>query len=117
MDTLRPLILIGLFTACLCALFMGLQHLLGPRRTNSVKMMPFECGNVPLSKPKGRFSVKFYTFAMLFIIFDIELMFLFPWAVVFRKLGAAAFIEMLIFLGIVGIGFLYAWRKGALEWD
>ena len=73
--------------------------------------------NVPLSKPKGRFSVKFYTFAMLFIIFDIELMFLFPWATVFRKLGAAAFIEMLIFLGIVGIGFLYAWRKGALEWD
>lgn len=117
METLRPLVLIALFSAGLCALLIALPSLLGPKRRTPEKAVPFDCGNLPLSLPRGKFSVKFYTLAMLFIIFDIELMFLIPWAVVFRKLGVTAFLEMAVFLIIVGIGFLYAWRKGALEWD
>jgi NADH-quinone oxidoreductase subunit A len=67
--------------------------------------------------PRGRFGVKFYLVAILFIIFDVELVFLFPWAVIFRKLGVAGLIEMVVFLGVVFVGLFYAWRRGALEWE
>jgi len=90
---------------------------LGPKRPSKVKNAPFECGMVQKEPPQGRVSVKFYLIAMLFIIFDIELVFLFPWAVVFRRLGWFAFFEMLMFLSLVFVGFAYAWKKGALDWD
>ncbi len=97
--------------------FLLLTSLLGPKKPTPVKLEPFECGQPPITKPGGRFPVKFYLVAMLFILFDIELVFLFPWAVVFRGLGWAGFFEMLLFLAVVVVGFVYAWKKGALEWE
>src|SRR5213080_4941774 len=78
---------------------------------------PFECGGVALSDPTGHVTVKFYLTAILFILFDVELVFLYPWAVAFRGLGAWGLGEMVIFLGIVLVGFFYAWDNGALEWN
>ena len=97
--------------------FLLLASTLGPKRPSAAKSEPFECGQEPFKLPGGRFSVKFYLVAMLFILFDVELVFLFPWAVVFRQLGLAGFLEMAFFMGIVVAGFLYAWKKGALEWQ
>ena len=97
--------------------FLLLASTLGPKRPSPAKSEPFECGEGPYQLPSGRMSVKFYLVAMLFILFDVELVFLFPWAVVYRTLGLTALLEMSIFLGIVAVGFVYAWRKGALEWQ
>ena len=99
------------------AAFIFLATVLGPKKPSAAKSETFECGETPLSLPSGRFSVKFYLVGMLFILFDVELIFLFPWAVVYRKLGLFGFYEMLLFLGIVAVGFLYAWKKGALQWE
>ena len=88
---------------------------LGPKRPNPVKAQPFECGMEPLALPAGRIPVHFYVLAMLFVVFDVELVFLFPWAVVLRELGWFGLVEMGLFLAIVIVGFGYAWKKGALE--
>jgi NADH-quinone oxidoreductase subunit A len=97
-------------------LFILASVYLGPRKRNPVKDSPFECG-LPSDGYKGSMPVRFYVIAMLFIIFDVELAFLFPWAVVFRSLGVAGFVEMLVFSIVVGVGFVYAWKIGALEWE
>jgi NADH-quinone oxidoreductase subunit A len=99
------------------AAFIFLATVLGPKKPSAAKSETFECGVKPFSLPSGRFSVKFYLVGMLFILFDVELIFLFPWAVVYRRLGLFGFFEMLLFLGIVAVGFIYAWKKGALEWE
>ncbi|MEE8483841.1 MAG: NADH-quinone oxidoreductase subunit A [Nitrospinota bacterium] len=91
--------------------------LIGPKKSFDEKMEPFECGVTPVADPKSRFSVRFYIIAMLFIVFDIEAVFLFPWATVFRRLGIFGFIEMMVFIFILGIGLVYIWKKGALEWE
>ena len=88
---------------------------LGPKRPSAAKDEPFECGMKPFALPAGRIPMHFYVMAMLFVVFDVELVFLFPWAVVLRELGWFAFIEMALFLAIVIAGFIYAWKKGALE--
>ena len=90
---------------------------MGPKRPTAAKGEPFECGEEPIGVPSGRLSIKFYLVAMLFILFDVELVFLLPWAVVYRNLGVGGFLEMAVFLGIVLVGFVYAWKKGALEWQ
>ena len=90
--------------------------LLGPKKHTAVKDEPFECGNPPSGTAWGRFSVKFYLVAILFIVFDVEVILIFPWAVVFKKLGIFAFVEMAIFLLILFVGLLYVWKKGDLEW-
>lgn len=87
------------------------------RRPYSEKLMPYESGNPPVGDTHVRFSVKFYIIAMLFVVFDVEAVFLYPWAIVFDKLGLYAFIEMIIFIVILLAGYVYAWRKGAFEWD
>jgi len=97
--------------------FLALASRLGPRKPSVAKGEPFECGEAQRTQPAGRFPIQFYGLAMLFILFDIELVFLFPWAVVFRELGWLGWAEMLLFLGVVVLGFVYAWRKGALEWE
>ncbi len=105
----------------LCCVVPGgmllLFALLGPRNPNRVKETPFECGLEPLSQPEGLLPVHFYLVGMLFILFDVELVWLFPWARVLREQGTLAFVEMLFFLGFVLAGFGYAWKKGALEWE
>jgi NADH-quinone oxidoreductase subunit A len=103
--------------ALIPALFLGVSRLLGPRKPSVVKSEPFECGNPPSGPAWGRFSVKFYLTAILFIVFDIEVVFLYPWAILFRRLGVFGFVEMTIFVAILTIGLAYVWRKGALEWD
>jgi NADH-quinone oxidoreductase subunit A len=90
--------------------------ILGPKRKTAVKQQPFECGQVPFQNPGDRFGVKFYLIAILFIIFDVDLAFLFPWAVVFRSLGMYGFLSMLIFLAFVAVGLAVIWRKGAFKW-
>jgi NADH-quinone oxidoreductase subunit A len=91
---------------------------LRPDRPNPVKLSAYECGNDPVRLPRGeRFSVKFYVVAMLFIIFDIETIFLFPWAVAFRGLGLFGLGEMTVFIGLVFVAYIYVWRKGGLEWS
>jgi NADH-quinone oxidoreductase subunit A len=99
------------------ALFLGVSRALGPRRPTAIKSEAFECGNPPTGPAWGRFSVKFYLTAILFIVFDVEVVFLYPWAILFRRLGMFGFVEMLLFVAILTLGLVYVWRKGALEWD
>ena len=97
-------------------LVVTLSRLVGKRQDSSEKLMAYECGNIPLGDAHGRFPIKFYLIAMLFIIFDIEAMFLYPWAIIYRSLKLFGLIEMVVFIAILFIGFLYVWKKGALEW-
>ena len=101
----------------LAGTFILLASVLGPKKPSTVKSEPFECGETPFSLPGGRISVKFYLTAILFMLFDVELVFLYPWAVVYRGLGASGLVEVVIFLGILMVGFFYAWDNGALEWQ
>jgi len=104
-------------SALVPGIFLAVSALLGPRRPSAVKEQPFECGNVSSGPAWGRFSVKFYLTAILFIVFDVEVVFLYPWALQFRRLGVFGFVEMMIFLFVLTLGLVYVWRKGALEWD
>lgn len=97
-------------------LFLGAGVLLRPHRPSAVKSEAFECGNPSSGSAWGRFSVKFYLPAILFVVFDIEVVFLYPWAVFFRRLGVVGFVDGLVFVGILTLGLVYVWRKGALEW-
>jgi NADH-quinone oxidoreductase subunit A len=97
--------------------FLLVQWALGPRRPSRVKSEPFECGNPSSGSAWGRFSVKFYLTAILFIVFDVEVVFLYPWAIQFRSLGMLGFVEMAVFVSILALGLGYVWRKGALEWE
>src|SRR5690348_17108456 len=105
-----------LLAGTVCAVFIFLSEKLGPKKPNFAKNMPFECGKAPFETPAGRHSVKFYLDAMLFVLCDIEMIFFFPWAVVYRTLGAPAFFQMMFFIAVLVLGFGYAWKKGALEW-
>jgi len=104
-------------SAIIVVFMVSASTLFGPKGTNPAKQEAFECGNPPTGSAWGRFTVRFYMTALLFILFDVEVVFLYPWAVLFRDLGLFGFFEMLTFLIVLGIGLLYAWRKGALEWD
>jgi len=120
--SLSPYIpIIGLFAlAAAFALFsVGIAPFVGPRRYNRVKLDAYECGIEPTPQPVGggRFPVKFYLTAMLFIIFDIEIIFLYPWAVSFDVLGLFGFVEMVLFILTVFIAYAYVWRRGGLDWD
>jgi len=112
------LLVIFILSLGIAAAMIVLNALLGPKNKGSaVKSEPFECGYSPLSLPSGRFSVKFYLIAMLFILFDVEIVWLFPWAVILRELKWVGIVEMFSFLAILILGFVYAWKKGALEWE
>ena len=111
----------GLFA--LAALFaigsVAVAPIVGPRRYNKAKLDAYECGIEPTPQPVGgsRFPVKFYLTAMLFIIFDIEIIFLYPWAVTFNALGVFGLVEMVLFIAAVLVAYAYVWRRGGLEWD
>ncbi len=112
-----PVLVTFCFAGVVVGAFLGLGHLLGPRRATPTKEEAFECGNPPSGTARERFPVKFYMTAILFIVFDVEVVFLYPWAVLFRQLGWFGFGEMIVFVAVLGIALLYVWRKGALEWD
>jgi NADH-quinone oxidoreductase subunit A len=112
-----PVLLQALVAMLLAAGLITVSYLLGKRVKNRVKDMPYESGIVPTGDARQRFSVKFYLVAMLFILFDIEAIFLYPWAVVYRELLMAGFIEMLVFVVLILSGFFYIWKKGALDWS
>ena len=116
-ETYFPVLVQALVAMALAAGLLTASYLLGKRVRNKVKDMPYESGIVPTGDARQRFSVKFYLVAMLFILFDIEAIFLYPWAVVFRDLRMAGFVEMLIFVVLILSGFFYIWKKGALDWS
>ncbi len=97
-------------------LMVILSSTLGRKNPTAVKLAPFECGKEPFSLPGGRLAIKFYLTAILFILFDVELVFLYPWAVVYRDLGLLGLAEMGFFLAVLMAGFVYAWKNGALDW-
>jgi NADH-quinone oxidoreductase subunit A len=117
MNPLIPLCVMAVIVGGVAALFILASVYLGPRKRNPVKDSPFESGMPSEGYDRGAMPVRFYVMAILFIVFDVELAFLFPWAVVFRSLGKFGFFEMLVFFVVVGAGFIYAWKIGALEWD
>ncbi len=91
--------------------------ILGPRKPDSEKLSPYECGFEAFEDTRMRFDVRYYLVAILFIIFDLEIAFLFPWAIVLDEIGLFGYLAMMLFLGILVIGFIYEWKKGALEWE
>jgi NADH-quinone oxidoreductase subunit A len=112
-----PILLFLIVSTALAAVLLGVGALLGPTRPGAEKLSPYECGFEAFEDARMKFDVRYYLVAILFIIFDLEIAFLFPWAVVFDDLGMAAFVAMLVFLGILVIGFVYEWKKGALDWE
>jgi len=94
-----------------------LGTLLGPHRPDPEKLSPYECGFEPFEDARMKFDVRYYLVAILFILFDLEIAFLFPWAVALNDIGLAGFLAMMLFLGILAVGFVYEWMKGALEWE
>ena len=112
-----PLLLQVLFALALAGGMLVLSALIGRRRYSRAKFQPYECGITPTGDARERFSVKFYLVAMLFILFDVEAVFLYPWAVIFRDLKMFGFWEMLLYIGIVLVGFFYIWKKGILDWS
>jgi NADH-quinone oxidoreductase subunit A len=112
-----PVLLQGLIAMTIAGALILISFLLGKKVKNRVKDMPYECGITPTGTARERFSVRFYLVGMLFIVFDIESVFLFPWVVVYKEFKMAAFVEMLIFIVLVFAGFFYIWKKGALDWS
>lgn len=123
-SVLEPYLPAGIFLLVIvatAAAMLGVAALAGPRRRYAAKEAPYECGVPLLGSARERFSVSYYLVAILFVLFDIETVFLIPWAVTFRDLlgtmGIFSIIEMFVFIGILTVGLLYAWRRGGLEWD
>ena len=115
-----------------CGLFTALAVLVGPKATNPAKLEPFECGSEPIGSPRGRYSVRFYQVAILFLVFDIEAAFMYPWAILYNQLSHATvvgpggpmqivsvfgFVEMLVFVAILVVALAYVWRKKAIGWE
>jgi NADH-quinone oxidoreductase subunit A len=112
-----PIFVLIFVVTAVALLILGLSYLLGRRIPTKEKLSTYECGNQPIGDARGRFPVKFYLIAILFIIFDIEVVFLYPWAVIYKKLALFGLIEMGIFLLILLVGYFYIIKKGALKWE
>lgn len=111
-----PLALLFLLAAVMSLAIIVVTRLLGPRRPSALKSSPFESGSEPVGTARDRFSVKFYMVGLLFIVFDVEAVFMYPWAVLLQELGWNVFISMAIFVSTLLIGLVYVWKKGALDW-
>ena len=112
-----PVVIFLVIAAVLSVLFIVLSTLFAPKKPDPEKLSAYECGFNAFDDARMKFDVRFYLVAILFIIFDLEVAFLFPWAVAFGQLGAFGFWSMMVFLAVLTIGFIYEWKKGALEWD
>ncbi|MGD0922042.1 MAG: NADH-quinone oxidoreductase subunit A [Terriglobia bacterium] len=117
LDNYVPILVHVLVVFVIAAAIMGLSAWVGVKRPSREKLAPYECGIPPVGDARERFSVSYYLVGMLFILFDVEIAFLFPWAVVYRSLRWFGFIEMLLYIGILLAGYLYIWKKGALDWS
>ena len=111
-----PLLIHFLVAGALAGVIVLLSGIFGYRKPTRAKMSPYECGMVPVGDARERFSVKFYMVAMLFLIFDVDAVFLYPWAIILKDLKMFGFWEMLVYIGIVLVGFVYVWQKGVLDW-
>ena len=116
-----PLLVLLVFAVLLASALVGMSWILGPKKPSAAKLAPYECGVTPVGSARERFPVKFYLIAMLFIEFDIETVFLYPWAVTFSKIPHAMQLfnlaEMVVFIVILFVGYVYVWKKGAFEWE
>ena len=112
-----PILLFILFGLALGGLMLGVGRLVSPSRPDPEKLSPYECGFEAFEDARMKFDVRYYLVAILFILFDLEIAFLFPWATVVNDIGLAGFLAMMLFLGILVVGFIYEWAKGALEWE
>ncbi|MBI3475903.1 MAG: NADH-quinone oxidoreductase subunit A [Acidobacteria bacterium] len=115
-ESYLPLLLHFVIAFTVAGAIVTLSWLIGQRKPNRAKMSPYECGVTPVGNARERFSVKFYLVAMLFILFDVEAVFLYPWAIILRELRMFGFLEMLVYVGIVLVGLFYVWKKGVLDW-
>jgi len=111
-----PLLIHFMVAGALASWIVIISWRIGYRRPTRAKLSPYECGMVPVGDAQQRFSVKFYLVAMLFILFDVEAVFLYPWAVILHRLKMFGFWEMLVYIGIVLVGYFYVWKKGVLDW-
>ena len=112
-----PVLIFTLLGIALAGLPFVIQSLISPKQNKTGdKLMSYECGEIPEGSAWVQFNIRFYIVALIFIIFDVEVLFLFPWAVVFKEIGILAFVEVMIFLGILIVGFIYVWMKGDLDW-
>ena len=116
LEYLPIVIFLGLAMGLVLAMLGG-SYLIAKQHPNSEKLSPFECGFAPFDDARGQFDVRFYLVAILFIIFDLEVAFLFPWAISLKAIGVFGFWSMVVFLGVLTVGFIYEWKKGALEWE
>ncbi len=120
LDPYVPILVLIAFVVANAVLMLGLSHWLSSYRRTPVKIAPYESGVPVLGDARERFSVKFYLVAMLFIVFDIETVFMIPWAVAYRQLqqmSGLLIVEMFVFIAILGVGYIYVWKRGALQWD
>ena len=112
-----PIAILFVVASAIAVLVIVLGSIVGPGRKSFRKQSPYESGMMPIGPGTRRMSIRYYLVAVLFILFDVEVIFFYPWAVNFRALGLFGFIEMLVFVGILLVGYVYIWKKGALEWD
>lgn len=117
-----PIVILLAVSLLIASLAVALGHLFGPRRPTKIKQQPYESGMIPIGPAVRRLPIKFYLIAVLFILFDIEVIFFLPWAVVFLSFvkdgrGLFIFVEMLVFVAVLLVGYVYAWKKGALDWE
>lgn len=117
MTTWFPFLVTFIFAGIVVGVMVSINSIIGPKRPSAIKSEAFECGNPSSGSAWGRFSVRFYLTALLFLIFDVDLVFLYPWAVEIRKLGMFGFVEAVVFIAILAVGLIYAWQRGALDWD
>ena len=112
-----PILLFILVGLAIGGVLLGLGKLVSPYRPDPEKLSPYECGFEAFEDARMKFDVRYYLVAILFILFDLEIAFLFPWAVALKEIGMAGFLAMMLFLGILVVGFVYEWKKGALDWE
>jgi NADH-quinone oxidoreductase subunit A len=111
-----PVLILGVVAAGFAVFALVVSHLLGRPRPTEAKSAVYECGVPPVMTARERFPIKFYLVCMIFILLDVDAAFLYPWALIFRELGLFGLIEMLVFVALLGVGFVYAWKQGALDW-
>ena len=112
-----PVLILTIFAIILIALPLVIQYLISPRdNKGGEKLTPYECGEIPEGSAWVKFNIRFYIIALIFIIFDVEIIFMFPWAIVYKEFGLLGFVEMLLFILVLLVGFFYVWKKGDLDW-